>query len=53
MHPKLSKYPEVKKFLFSNDGLTVYENLTFDLQKKGIPTLHWHDELGKEMGNQS
>lgn len=36
----VSKHPGVKKFLYADDGLTVYEKLTFDLQSKGVPTLH-------------
>ncbi|UPR00390.1 hypothetical protein HOP50_05g37040 [Chloropicon primus] len=37
---EVSKHPGVKKFLYSEDGLVVYENLSFEMRHKVKPTLH-------------
>lgn len=48
----MSKHPAVKKFLYSEDGVTIYESLSFDLKAKGIPTLHLYDKDGEELHSQ-
>merc|ERR1711977_189448 len=45
---QLSKHPGVKKFLYAEDGLVVYERLTFDMRQKGVPTLHLYTKENSE-----
>ena len=30
----------MKEFLYAQNGLPIYEALSFDVQRKGVPTLH-------------
>ena len=30
----------MKEFLYAQNGLAIYEALSFDVQRKGVPTLH-------------